>query len=69
MAGELASSGVTVRAIAADLADTGAVARLAERIRAVAGHPDVLYYGPSSGGSRPMAELAPCSRARSSSMW
>jgi short-subunit dehydrogenase len=59
MAGELASSGVTVRAIAADLADTGAVARLAERIRAAAGHPDVLYYGPSAGGSRPMAELTP----------
>ena len=59
MARELTSAGATAQAITADLSDTDAVPRLAGRIRAEAGHLDALYYGPSSGGFLPAADLTP----------
>lgn len=47
VAKELASAGGTAHVITADLSDTAATPRLAERIRATAGHPDALYYAPT----------------------
>jgi short-subunit dehydrogenase len=47
LAEDLTSAGATAHVITADLADTGATPRLAERIRAQAGHLDALYYAPT----------------------
>jgi short-subunit dehydrogenase len=47
LAQDLASAGATAHVITADLADTGATPRLAEQIRAQAGHLDAFYYAPT----------------------
>jgi short-subunit dehydrogenase len=47
LAEELASLGATAHVITADLADTGATPRLAERIHAQAGNLDTFYYAPT----------------------
>jgi short-subunit dehydrogenase len=44
LAKELTSAGATAHVITADLSDTGATPRLAEQIRAQAGHLDAFYY-------------------------
>ncbi|MBF8191527.1 SDR family NAD(P)-dependent oxidoreductase [Nonomuraea sp. K274] len=44
---DLSADGITAHVIIADLEQTGAVPALAERIRAKAGNPTVLYYGPA----------------------
>ena len=56
---ELTSNGARAYAIAADLADTGAVPALAERIRATIGEPDVLYYGAAANGFGSVLDLTP----------
>ena len=63
LAGDLASTGATAHVITADLSDTGAVPRLAGRIRGAAGDPSAFYYGVSAGGFIPAAALTP-QRAR-----
>jgi short-subunit dehydrogenase len=56
----LASAAGTVHVISADLADTGAVRRLAEQIRAQAGDLDAFYYAPTpDGGFVSAADLTP----------
>jgi short-subunit dehydrogenase len=58
LAQDLASTGATAHVIAADLSDTGATPRLAEQIRAEAGHLDALYYAPTPDtGFVPAARL------------
>ena len=47
LAEELTSAGATAHVITADLSDTGATPRLAQRIRAKAGHLDAFYYAPT----------------------
>jgi short-subunit dehydrogenase len=47
VAHEMTSAGATAHVVTADLADTGAAPRLAERIRATAGDIDALYYAPT----------------------
>ena len=47
LAKDLTSAGATAHVITADLADTGAVPRLAEQIRAKAGDLDAFYYAPT----------------------
>ncbi len=47
LAKDLTSAGATAHVITADLADTGATPRLAEQIRAKAGHLDAFYYAPT----------------------
>src|ERR1700726_3939685 len=47
LAKDLTSAGATAHVITADLSDTGATPRLAEQIRAKAGHLDALYYAPT----------------------
>jgi short-subunit dehydrogenase len=47
LAKELTSAGATAHVITADLSDTGATPRLAEQIRAQAGHLDAFYYAPT----------------------
>jgi short-subunit dehydrogenase len=60
LADKLTSSGATAHVVTADLADTGAVPRLAERIRAQVGELDALYYAPTpSTGFVPAANLTP----------
>jgi short-subunit dehydrogenase len=60
LAEQLTSAGATAHVIAADLSDTGATPRLAERIRAEAGGLDAFYYAPTpSTGFVPAAELTP----------
>ena len=57
---ELTSIGASAHVIAADLADTDAVPELAERIRAVTGELNALYYAPTlDQGFIPAAELTP----------
>jgi short-subunit dehydrogenase len=64
LADELTSAGGTAHVITADLSDTGAVPRLAERIRAQAGHLDAFYYAPTPAtGFVAAARLTP-QRAR-----
>ena len=60
LAEELTGAGATAHVITADLSDTDAVPRLAERIRATAGDLDALYYAPTpSTGFVAAAELTP----------
>jgi short-subunit dehydrogenase len=60
LAAELASAGATAHVVTADLSDTAATPRLAERIRARAGHLDAFYYAPTPGtGFVPAASLTP----------
>ncbi|MDQ2814378.1 MAG: SDR family NAD(P)-dependent oxidoreductase [Actinomycetota bacterium] len=47
LAQELARAGSTAHVITADLSDIGATPRLAEQIRAQAGHLDAFYYAPT----------------------
>jgi len=47
LAKDLTSAGATAHVITADLSDTDATPRLAERIRAKAGNLDALYYAPT----------------------
>jgi short-subunit dehydrogenase len=47
LAKDLTSAGATAHVITADLSDTGATPRLAEQIRAQAGHLDAFYYAPT----------------------
>jgi short-subunit dehydrogenase len=42
-----AGDGLPIGAFTADLSDTGATPRLAERIRAAAGNLDAFYYAPT----------------------
>ena len=56
---QLTGEGAQAYAIAADLADTGAIPALAERIRATVGDPEVLYYGAAANGFVPVLELTP----------
>jgi short-subunit dehydrogenase len=60
LAQDLTSAGATAHVITADLADTEATPRLAERIRATAGHLDAFYYAPTPDtGFVPAAGLTP----------
>src|SRR3954469_19202518 len=56
---QLTGEGAQAYAIAADLADTGAIPALAKRIRATSGDPEVLYYGAAANGFVPVLELTP----------
>jgi short-subunit dehydrogenase len=47
LAKDLTSAGATAHVVTADLSDTGATPRLAERIRAKAGDLDAFYYAPT----------------------
>jgi short chain dehydrogenase len=53
LAEELSDVGASARPIAADLSRANAVSRLVQEIRGTIGEPDVIYYGPSVGGSSP----------------
>ncbi|MFI5895834.1 SDR family NAD(P)-dependent oxidoreductase [Actinoplanes sp. NPDC051513] len=59
LAEQLTRAGAQAHAIAADLADTGAIPALAERIRAAVGDVDALYYGAAANGFVPVLELTP----------
>src|SRR5580658_3592602 len=60
LAKDLTSAGATAHVITADLSDTGATPRLAEQIRAEAGHLDALYYAPTPNtGFVSAADLTP----------
>jgi short-subunit dehydrogenase len=60
LAKDLTSAGATAHVITADLSDTGATPRLAERIRAKAGDLDAFYYAPTpEGGFVSAASLTP----------
>jgi short-subunit dehydrogenase len=60
VAADLTAAGATAHVITADLADTAATPRLAEQIRAEAGHPDAFYYAPTPAtGFVPAARLTP----------
>ncbi|NUW46944.1 SDR family NAD(P)-dependent oxidoreductase [Nonomuraea rhodomycinica] len=61
LARELTDGGVTTHVVAADLARTGDVPALAERIRASVGDPTAFYYGPVPGGQMfvPAVDLTP----------
>jgi short-subunit dehydrogenase len=60
LAKDLTSTGATAHVITADLADTEATPRLAERIRAEAGDLDAFYYAPTPNtGFVSAAELTP----------
>jgi short-subunit dehydrogenase len=64
LAEDLTSAGATTHVITADLSDTGATPRLAEQIRAQAGHLDAFYYAPTPAtGFVSAARLTP-QRAR-----
>jgi short-subunit dehydrogenase len=57
---ELTGTGASAHVITADLADTGAAPELAERVRAVTGEIDALYYAPTPDqGFVSAAELTP----------
>ena len=57
---DLADAGASAHVITADLADTDAVPALAERVRAVTGELDALYYAPTPDqGFVPAAKLTP----------
>jgi short-subunit dehydrogenase len=57
MAGELHAAGATAHVITADLSDVSAVPQVAERVRAVAGDPGVLYYGAAANAFIPAVDL------------
>ncbi|MCU7726555.1 SDR family NAD(P)-dependent oxidoreductase [Actinoplanes sp. KI2] len=57
LAAQLTAEGARAYPIAADLTDVGAIPALAERIRATAGDPEVLYYGAAADGFVPVLEL------------
>jgi short-subunit dehydrogenase len=60
LARDLTSAGATAHVVTADLADTDATPRLAERIRAKAGDLDAFYYAPTPDtGFVPAANLTP----------
>jgi short-subunit dehydrogenase len=60
LAQDLTGAGATTHVITADLADTAATPRLAERIRAEAGDLDAFYYAPTpDAGFVPAASLTP----------
>lgn len=60
LARELTGTGATAHVITADLADTGAAPRLAERIRAEVGDLDAFYYAPTPNtGFVSAADLTP----------
>jgi short-subunit dehydrogenase len=60
LAKDLTNAGSTAHVITADLSDTGATPRLAEQIRAEAGHLDALYYAPTPAtGFVSAADLTP----------
>jgi short-subunit dehydrogenase len=60
LAKDLTGAGGTAHVITADLADTDATPRLAERIRAAAGDLDAFYYAPTPNtGFVPAADLTP----------
>ena len=60
LATDLTRAGATAHVITADLSHTAATPRLAEQIRAKAGHLDALYYAPTPGGGFvPAANLTP----------
>jgi short-subunit dehydrogenase len=59
LATQLAADAVQVHAITADLADTAAIADLADRIRATVGDLDTLYYGAAGNGFIPALDLTP----------
>ncbi|MFG2059614.1 SDR family NAD(P)-dependent oxidoreductase [Micromonospora sp. NPDC048930] len=59
LAKQLAADGAQAHAISADLADTAAIAELADRIRAAVGDLDVIYYGAAANGFIPVLDLTP----------
>jgi short-subunit dehydrogenase len=60
LAQQLTGPGTSAHAIVADLADTGAIPEVADRVRATQGHLDALYYAPTpETGFVPAAELTP----------
>jgi short-subunit dehydrogenase len=60
LAKDLTSAGGVAHVITADLSDTGATPRLAERVRAGTGHLDAMYYAPTPAtGFVPAARLTP----------
>lgn len=56
---ELTAGGACAHAITADLADTGAIPELAERVRATVGDVETLYYGAAADGFVPVLDLMP----------
>jgi short-subunit dehydrogenase len=59
MAAGLASGGVSVHVIPADLSDIDAIPALSEQVRDRVGELDALYYGPATGHFIPAADLTP----------
>ncbi len=60
LAKDLTNAGSAAHVITADLSDTGATPRLAEQIRAEAGHLDAFYYAPTPAtGFVSAADLTP----------
>jgi short-subunit dehydrogenase len=60
LAKDLTGAGATAHVITADLSHTDATPRLAEQIRAKAGHLDAFYYAPTpDGGFVSAANLTP----------
>ena len=57
LARELRAGGATAHVIPADLSDVSAVPQVAERVRAVAGDLDVLYYGAAADAFIPAVDL------------
>jgi short-subunit dehydrogenase len=66
LASDLTSAGATAHVITADLSDTGATPRLAEQIRATAGHLDAFYYAPPQTRDSFRRPACPRSTPRSS---
>jgi short-subunit dehydrogenase len=59
LAKQLAAAGAQAHAITADLADTAAIAELADRIRVAVGDLDTVYYGAAANGFVPVLDLTP----------
>jgi short-subunit dehydrogenase len=54
---DLRAAGATAHTICADLSDVSALPQVADRVRAVAGDPDALYYGAAANAFIPVADL------------
>jgi short-subunit dehydrogenase len=59
LAAQLTAGGASAHAITADLADTDALPKLSDHIRATVGEPDALYYGAAANGFVPVLDLTP----------
>lgn len=59
---ELTGLGGSVHAVTGDLSDVPGIGRLAERVRATVGSPDVVYFGPASGPASAGGSFVPASQ-------